>query len=240
MRLTPELVARVLSVDNSLPPPFTAPSDADYDDTVRAILAAAPSVDEVWIFAFGSLMWNPACDFVEQRVGFVPGWHRSFCLGWDRWFRGSDMRPGLMLSLDRGGQCKGAVYRLPPNAIEANLGRLLRREIRARPSAHSPRWVNVRTENGPLHAITFVVNRNSERYVRGLSLEQIADALAVACGPWGSMADYLHSTVSHLESMGIHDRQLWRLQELVGERIEASTAEDLSTGPRDSTSDHDH
>jgi cation transport protein ChaC len=88
--------------------------------------------------------------------------------------------------------------------------------------------VNVRTENGPLDAITFVVNRNSERYVRGLSLEQIADALAVASGPWGSMADYLHSTVSHLEGMGIHDRQLWRLQELVGERIEASTVEDLS------------
>lgn len=59
-----------------------------------------------------------------------------------------------MLSLDRGGQCKGAVYRLPPDAIEANLGRLLRREMRAKPSAHSPRWVNVRTENGPLHAIT--------------------------------------------------------------------------------------
>ncbi|RWP66397.1 MAG: gamma-glutamylcyclotransferase [Mesorhizobium sp.] len=214
MRLTPELVARVLSVDESLPPPFTAPSDADHDDTVRAILAAAPSADEVWIFAYGSLMWNPACDFVEQRVGFVPGWHRSFCLGWDRWFRGSDRRPALMLSLDRGGRCKGAVYRLPPNAIEANLGRLFRREIRAKPSARSPRWVNVRTDKGALHAITFVINRSSERYVRGLSLEQIADALAVACGPWGSMADYLHSTVSHLEDLGIHDKQLWRLQEL--------------------------
>ncbi|RWO20155.1 MAG: gamma-glutamylcyclotransferase [Mesorhizobium sp.] len=227
MRLTPELVARVLSADDSLPQPFTAPSDADHDDTVRAILAAAPSADEVWLFAYESLMWNPACDFVEQRVGFVPGWHRSFCLGWDRWFRGSDSNPGLMLSLDRGGQCKGAVYRLPPDAIEANLGRLFRREMRAKPSAHSPRWVNVRTENGPLQAITFVINRNSGRYVRGLSLEQIADALAVACGPWGSMADYLHSTVSHLEGMGIHDSQLWRLQELVAERIEASTAEDL-------------
>lgn len=129
-----------------------------------------------------------------------------------------------MLSLDRGGRCKGAVYRLPPNAIEANLGRLFRREIRAKPSAHSPRWVNVRTDKGALHAITFVINRSSERYVRGLSLEQIADALAVACGPWGSMADYLHSTVSHLEDLGIHDKQLWRLQELVAKRIEATAA----------------
>src|SRR5215472_13752677 len=106
MRLTPELVDRVARVDGSPSPPFTAPSDADYEETVRAILASAPSADEVWVFAYGSLIWKPACDFVQQRIGVARGWHRSFCLGWDRWFRGSDRQPGLMLSLDHGGQCK--------------------------------------------------------------------------------------------------------------------------------------
>jgi cation transport protein ChaC len=220
MRLTPELVDRVARVDVSPPLPFTAPSDADYEEAVRAILAAGPSPDEVWFFAYGSLIWKPACDVVEQRIGVARGWHRSFCLGWDRWFRGSDKQPGLMLSLDRGGQCRGVVYRLPPDAVEANLGRLFRREIRGRPSAHSPRWVTVHASDAPLRAITFVINRKSGRYVCGLSLEEIADALAVAAGPVGSMADYLYSTVNHLEDLGIHDKQLWRLQELVGERIE--------------------
>ena len=227
MKLTPELVARVARVDDPQPPPpFTAPSDADHDIAVRAILAAAPSSEEVWLFAYGSLLWNPACDFVEQRFGVAPGWHRSFCLGWDRWFRGSAKQPGLMLSLDRGGQCSGAVYRLPPDAVEANLGKLFRREIRAKPSAHSPRWMNVHTENGPLRAISFVINRKSDRYVGRLSLEEIADALAVAVGPFGSMADYLHNTVRHLEEAGLHDGHLWRLQELVGERLEAMVATD--------------
>jgi cation transport protein ChaC len=230
MRLTRELVDRVAHVDASLAFPFAAPTDADYDEIVRYMLAGAPSPDEVWLFAYGSLIWKPACEFVEQRIGMVRGWHRSFCLGWDRWFRGSDRQPGLMLSLDRGGQCQGMVYRLPPGAVEANLAKLFRREIRGKPSAHVPRWVNVRSSDVLLRAITFVIDRKSERYICGLSLEVIADALAVAAGPVGSMADYLHSTVSHLEELGIHDKHLWRLQELVGERLEA-TASSLRLDP---------
>jgi cation transport protein ChaC len=131
-----------------------------------------------------------------------------------------------MLSLDRGGQCEGVAYRLPPDAVEANLGRLLRREMRAKTAAHSPRWVTVHTDDAPLHAIAFVINRKGGRYVGGLSLEETADALAVAAGPVGSMAEYLYSTVHHLEALGIHDKRLWRLQELVGERIEAAAAVD--------------
>ena len=224
MRLTRDLVERVARAEACQPLPFTVPSDADYDETVRTLVAAAPSADEIWLFAYGSLIWKPACDFVEQRIGVARGWHRAFCLGWDRWFRGCDERPGLMLSLDHGGQCKGVAYRLPPEAVEANLARLLRREMRAKPAAHSPRWVTIHTDDAPLRAITFAINRNGGRYVRGLSIEEIADALAVAAGPVGSMAEYLHSTVHHLEELGIHDKQLWRLQELVGQRIEATAA----------------
>ena len=226
MRLTRELADRVARVEVAPPLPFAAPSDADYEETVRSLVAGAPAADEVWLFAYGSLIWKPACDFVEQRVGIARGWHRAFCLGWDRWFRGCDERPGLMLSLDRGGQCKGVAYRLPPDAVEANLHKLLRREMRAKTAAHVPRWLTVHADGATLRAIAFVINRKGGRYVRGLSLEEIADALAVAAGPVGSMAEYLHSTVHHLEELGIHDSHLWRLQELVGERIEAAVAAD--------------
>ena len=94
----------------------------------------------------------------------------------------------------------------------------------SRVQAQFPRWVHVRTEEGPLGAVTFVINRDGGRYVCGLSLEQTADLLAAAVGPFGSMAEYLYSTVSHLEALGLHDSHLWRLQELVAERIEASAA----------------
>ena len=52
-------------------------------------------------------------------------------------------------------------------------------------------------------------------YVGGIEIAQVANALATAAGERGYMAGYLYSTVKHLEERGIHDRHLWRLQELV-------------------------
>lgn len=223
LRLTPGLVARVPPYVGEAPPlPSAPPSDAEYDRVLCEILATASSRSDVWLFAYGSLIWNPACETIESRPAKAHGWRRSFCLGWDRWFRGCDARPGLMLSLDRGGQCRGRAYRLPTDAVEANLGKMLRREIRTSSKAHLPRWLTIETAAGKLRALAFVINRQGERYVGGLSLETVADALATAAGPAGTMADYLCSTVHHLEELGIRDRQLWRLQELVSERIEAA------------------
>lgn len=224
MRLTPDHVARVAPyAGDPLPLPTEPPSEDDYAGAVREILAAGPSHEDVWLFAYGSLIWNPACDVIDGRAGTAHGWRRSFCLGWDRWFRGSERHPGLMLSLDHGGQCSGMVYRLPPDAIEGNLHRLFRREIRTKSNVHFPRWVDIGTAQGKIRAITFVINRKGPRYVHGLTLEQVADALAVAAGPVGTMAEYLCSTVRHLQDLGLHDRQLWRLQDLVAARIEAAS-----------------
>jgi cation transport protein ChaC len=89
------------------------------------------------------------------------------------------------------------------------------------PSAFPWRWVDVSTEAGPLRALTFAMDRNSKRYVAGLSDDELAEILATACGFRGSMAEYLFSTVSILESLGIRDRNLWKLQELVADKIEA-------------------
>ena len=138
MRLTPDLVALVAPYAGGEPGPMRpglrSASDADHEGAVRDILDGNPNSNVVWIFAYGSLIWKPAFDFVEQRIGHLHGWHRSFCLGWDRRFRGSTDRPGLMMALDRGGECKGVAYRLPPEAIDANLVKVVRREMPIMPS----------------------------------------------------------------------------------------------------------
>jgi cation transport protein ChaC len=223
MRLTDwhvGLLAREIADPGFVPLPGYRPAtDADYAALVNEIAAAAPP-DGLWVFGYGSLLWNPAFDFVERRLATAPGWHRSFCLGWDYRFRGNPGAPGLMLALDRGGQCNGALFRLPDDALHANLDRLIRREMSMVPTAFPARWISVRTDDGAKRALTFAMNRKSGRYVGGLSPEALADVLATACGFRGSMAEYLHATVLHLEEMGIHDRHLWHLQELVAERIE--------------------
>jgi cation transport protein ChaC len=194
----------------------------DYRRVMAELMGGLTEGAAFWLFAYGSLIWKPACDFVEMRTGILRGWHRAFCLGWNTRFRGSDEAPGLMLALDHGGSCKGALYRLPPDGVEANLRKLLEREMSMKPSAFPPRWVRVETEEGPLRALTFCIDRKSKRYIKGLSEEQIADALARATGSRGSMAEYLHATVDHLERLGIHDYHLWRLQEMVADRIDAA------------------
>jgi len=214
-----ERMALLVTGDDRWPDTITA-SDEDYAEFTRDILAGADESGDVWVFAYGSLIWKPACDFVEIRTGLVRGWHRSFCLGWNTWFRGSEANPGLMLALDRGGSCKGVLYRLPPDSVTENVEKLCRREMGHKPSAFPPRWVTVATERGPVRAFTFCMDRNSGRYVSGLSESQVADVLAKAVGSRGSMVEYLYNTVRHLEDMGIHDPHLWRLQDMVAARLD--------------------
>jgi cation transport protein ChaC len=196
-------------------------SEAELDAIVDNMLAQAHG-EEFWVFAYGSLIWRPASEIVEMRTGLVRGWHRSFCLGWNTRFRGSEENPGLMLALDHGGACKGVLQRLPPHSLRDSLRRLAEREMSWLPTPFPPRWVNVRSGERIIRALTFCIDRKSGLYVSGLDANEVAEVLAKAVGQRGSMAEYLYATVAHLEEMGIHDPQLWQLQNLVAQSIEAT------------------
>jgi len=220
MSLTPELVALVhREVEDPGPIPGVAyQTDDDYERMVDGLLATHPSGEDAWLFAFGSLIWKPECEHADGRAGIAPGWHRSFCFRIRR-YRATEECPGLMMSLDRGGQCKGMLYRLPAASLRQQLHKLCRREITVKPQNTVARWITVVSDGLPVRAIAFVMNRASPAYVGRLSPEEVAGALSKACGHWGSGAEYLFNTVQKLEEHGIHDRYLWTLQQLVAERI---------------------
>ena len=224
MRLSAEHVRRVhrdiADPGLQLLPGYRAVTDEDDGAEIAQMFATRPE-GGFWIFAYGSLIWNPATAFEESRVAVARGWHRRFCLGWDYRYRGNPEQPGLMLALDRGGQCRGIAYRLPEAGLEDELRKLLKRETSTVPTPFPWRWVDLVTEEGPLRALTFAMNRKSDRYIASLSDAELAAVLAKAVGFRGSMAEYLFSTVSRLEELHIHDRRLWRMQELVAAEIEA-------------------
>ncbi|HEY0919939.1 gamma-glutamylcyclotransferase [Devosia sp.] len=190
-------------------------ADGDYSATAAALIDALPAGGEMWLFAFGSLIWNKRFTYDEERPGMVRGWHRDFCLGPDTRFRGNPEAPGYTLSLDRGGQCKGMVYRLPRENLAANIEGLLRKE-----PPFPPRWLNVTTSLGTVRAFAFTHPGKSTEYAGHLSDEAVADALYRAVGMIGSMAQYVYLTVLHLEQLGLCDDRMWRMQEMIAERIE--------------------
>jgi glutathione-specific gamma-glutamylcyclotransferase len=224
MALTAELVARARRVveDTGPPPDTVRNTEADWDAVVQELLASRLDGQDVWLFAYGSLLWNPAVEHIEERMGVARGWHRSFCMRIRSW-RGTLEQPGLMMGLDRGGQCTGVAFRLAGETVEAELGKLLRREMPIRPlnkpPTNVPRWIKVETAHGYLRAIAFVIDRRGHIYAGGLTLDETANVLATACGHGGSCAEYLYSTILHLEDRGIRDRNLWRLQSLVARKL---------------------
>jgi cation transport protein ChaC len=226
MSLTADHVARVHSVvpDTGPPAGVQQQTDADYADWVAKMIAGNPAPDQpIQLFAYGSLIWKPEIEHRGERPGVARGWHRAFCLRMHR-FRGTPEHPGLMMALDRGGQCRGVLYGLPPDDPAHLLDRLFRREFTVKPINSMPRWLTVETQDGPVRALGFVMNRASPYYAGRLPLTEVAQTLARACGHWGSGADYVLNTVTQLEARGIRDSGLWRLQALLAEEIDRMSA----------------
>lgn len=174
-----------------------------------AMLAGIDLAAGVWLFGYGSLIWNPAFHFTDRLVGTIYGHHRRFCL-WTHLGRGRPDQPGLVLGLERGGSCRGVAFHIAPDAVEEELAIVWRREMIS--GAYVPRWVAVHTAVGRLPAIAFVINHAHERYARFLPDDQVAETIARAEGYLGACADYLINTVDHLAELGIHDRPLERLR----------------------------
>jgi cation transport protein ChaC len=224
MALTAQLVARCERIEPDPGPEegYSTFTEEEYDVAAAALLERKPP-GPLWIFAYGSLIWKPAFDAVEHRRATAYGWHRAFCLELTRW-RGSPQQPGLMMGLDRGGCCDGLIYRLPDGDHVKQLCRLLRREIGGEEEMRTVRWITVETERGKQRALTFWAGPAGLDYNVRLPLARVAQILARACGHIGSGADYLFQTVSKLEELGIRDRNLWRLQQLVAAEIRQMTA----------------
>jgi glutathione-specific gamma-glutamylcyclotransferase len=215
MSLMEELVSRSFrpEIDPGPEAHRTPLTDADVDDL--ALRLAAECADQpLWVFAYGSLIWKPDFDAAESRQGTATGWHRSFCLQMTRW-RGSRTQPGLMMALDRGGQCNGVVFRLSDEDRLAQIRRMIRREVGTLQDASTIRWLPIQTAQGRVRALVFWAGPKGDRVLRKLPLDAVARVLARACGHMGSCAEYLYLTVKHLEERGIRDRNLWQLQELV-------------------------
>lgn len=179
--------------------------EASLDET----LARRPCTGATWVFAYGSLMWNPGFAFVDKRLATVHGFHRQF-RHWSRVNRGTPEKPGLVLTLEHGGSCRGLAFRLGKATMREALMALWRREMAL--GSYRPAWLTCRSGGESLSALTFVVNRADARsYTGPMALEAMVPHLAGARGRYGSAAEYLFQTQSTLAAFGVQDRHIERL-----------------------------
>ncbi|PWJ21660.1 gamma-glutamylcyclotransferase [Jannaschia seohaensis] len=216
LSLTRALVDRLPPRTDERGPILVADPEPGFEDRVAAEILKdwSDPPGTVWVFAAGSLIWNPRMEVAERRTAHLTGWRRAFCIS-DRRFRGSPSAPGLMMSVDRGGSCTGVVLRMDTgDDAHAALVSLLQKE-----PPLPPQRVVAETESGPVKAILFAIDPAFPIYRPEPEIEELADILASSVGHIGTMAEYLLNTVIELERAGIHDPHLWHVQEMVAERL---------------------
>jgi|KBSSwiStaDraftv2_1062776.scaffolds.fasta_scaffold00897_8 cation transport protein ChaC len=190
-------------------------SDAEREATRAGVLARKGK--DLWVFAYGSLMWDPGIHIVEIRTATLLGFHRSFCLK-SQMGRGSPARPALMAALDCGGACNGLALRIPAEHVDRETQILWQREMLA--GSYVPTFVAVETPQGGIEeAVTFVINRQSSRYVQ-LDIEETARLIATGCGVRGTCLEYLENLAERLELLSLDDPAIRGLRQRVHSLLE--------------------
>ncbi len=204
---------------------MTAASRSPSDDP--QIAAALAERGDLWIFGYGSLMWDPGFHHAESHSAVVHGYHRRFCV-YSYTYRGTRARPGLVLGLDRGGTCKGIVYRVPRRRAEDTLAYLWKRELDD--GVYRLRKLRAKLSRRIVEAYTCVVDRAQPGYAAELSIDETARLIVQGVGQRGLCVHYLENTVRHIEALGLTDGHLHRLAEVVT-RLAAPSRE-RSSGDR--------
>jgi cation transport protein ChaC len=170
---------------------------------------------DIWIFGYGSLMWNPGFPFAESRHARLDGYHRAFCI-YSVHYRGSPRRPGLVLGLDRGGSCEGMAFRLEPATAAATLDYVRRRELVYsvyRESLLPVTLVGSAKSGAPaeVQTLAYIAEHAHPAYAGRVTLARQVELIRGACGKAGTNLDYVVNTLAHLGGLGIAEPRLARI-----------------------------
>jgi glutathione-specific gamma-glutamylcyclotransferase len=159
--------------------------------------------EDLWVFGYGSLMWRPGFAFTEHGLARVRGYHRALCV-YSHVHRGTPEQPGLVLGLDRGGSCRGIVFRVSAEHRDATIAYLRAREQVT--SVYKETYLNTQLDDGrSVTALSYIVDRNHIQYAGELAREDVARFVAQGQGVSGANPDYVRATQAHLAELGIAD-----------------------------------
>lgn len=191
-----------------------------YSSPPLAAEAVAELLDadgHLYVFGYGSLIWKPGFSHASRHPALLRGFHRRFCI-WSRLYRGTPEQPGLVLGLKQGGACRGAVFRVPAEEAGVAMAYLDAREMVG--GVYVRRLVPVRLLDGAAgatrRAVAYIAARDNPAFCPDLTPAEIAAVIARGQGNMGANRDYLLNTIEGLAAMGVRDRGLARLADLLG------------------------
>ncbi len=189
-------------------------SDEVIEASRLAVLGDHKAEDDLWIYSYGSLMWDPGFHFAEVRLADVEGYQRRFTLKINLG-RGSQDHPALMLSLEpQQGRCHGLAFRIAASSVHAETAILWRREMLR--GGYAPAMVPMATPQGPITALAFVSNSSHPSYVGELPLDETAAMIASGKGILGTNREYLVQLATQLDALGIDDPYVAQLHAAIG------------------------
>ena len=185
---------------------FSRLTEDERDSRLQTVLNNRPD-GPLWIFAFGSLMWNPCFDYDRCEDALFEGWERKFHI-WATVSRGTMERPGLGLCLEKGdGACRGLAYRLLPENEDAEWPVIWNREMNT--GVYNAIWADLTLQSGEVvKALTFVVDPTHIQYAGRMPIPVMSEVIAGAAGEYGRCRDYLASTVEGMAKLGVVDEYL--------------------------------
>jgi cation transport protein ChaC len=181
----------------------------------KIVSEAELSKSDLWVFGYGSLMWRPGFEFIEQVPARLIGEHRALCVySFDH--RGTPEKPGLVLGLDRGGACRGVAFRVAAKQRSGSIDYLRSREQTTKVYREVMRSVWLEDEaRQRVSALAYVVDRGHVQYAGRLSLAEQLRHVQQGHGRSGNNRDYVLSTVKSIEAQGFRDTQLHQLAALL-------------------------
>lgn len=179
------------------------------------------TMEQFWVFGYGSLMWRPGFAYEEQEPGLVYGFRRSLCV-LSHVHRGTPEKPGLVLGLDAGGSCHGVAYRVAAEHWPRTLAYLREREQVTMVYRELETRLRLLQSGQTVRAVAYVVDRKHPQYAGRLGIERLVSLVRQGTGKSGHCVDYLESTVNHLRELGIHDAQLEAVMDGLGRQANES------------------
>lgn len=193
-------------------------NDREIHTSREAAMRDCPDRSAVWVFGYGSLIWNPAMDYAESSRALLHGWHRRFCMTTSS--RGTPDRPGLMLALDRGGSCWGVAFRIEQSKLELEMKLLWNREMIA--GSYCAHWLPADAEHGPITVLAFTANHDHPRYTGHLDDTVVAERIAFARGHAGTVLGYFRNTHDSLKALALPDPAMDALARRVDARLNSA------------------